>query len=315
MNKILLIIASILLIFFPFLVSAIGQMTEPIVIKDALRGRDYQEKLTLLNSSKSEVFFDLEATGQIAAWAVFYEITDTDMKNAVTKIKIPPEQYQDAIVKFSIPDSVPNGNYQGSINVNYTPPEAMSGATSTTLKQSIGRQVSISVSDNETINFDASVIPEKYDLALDETLKIRIIYDNQSNIDISPQIDLKIKNSEQTFYSAIFPFPDSEKAVKPGSQQEIAALTIPTDNLDAGSYIAELEFQSGEAEAVTKNFSFSINAQEALPLVASTNFFESWGAWIILIFLVIIIGYSINKYLIVPMGNKSKQTQRVKSSR
>lgn len=304
--KLALIVICLSLLFFSFnQVLAIGQMTQPIVIKDALRGSDYQEKLTLLNSVQNELVYDLKAEGQIAEWATFYEITDTKLEKPVTKITVPAGQYQDATVKFSIPESAANGDYNGSIAVKYTPTDAKSTATSTALTQSVSRNVTISISDKEVINFNISVIPAKYDVLPDEALSIRLIYDNQSNIVITPLVDLKIKNADQSVYNASFPFPEDLTPVKPGTQQEITALTIPTNGWALGSYNAVFKFKQGDY-IVDKDFTFSIRKESMLPASDNIGIFSNsnWMLWLLAILLLAIIGYLIKKYL-YPADNKN----------
>lgn len=295
-NTKLLIITAIFLSFLGLAgfknVLAIGQITEPIDIKDALRGQDVTATLTLLNSIDKEATYELKAEGQIASWASFYKIDDKKLANPVTRLQIPPKSYLDATVKFSVPSDAPNGKYTGVVAVLSVPDAANENATSSNVSQRVDREVAITVSDKETVNFDVSVIPAKYDFAEKESLKIRIIYDNSGNISIDPQIQVKIKNDNQTFYNAIFPYPESETAVRPGTQQEIPALEIPTTNLAVGRYRAELDFLYKGESKLTKEFTFSIGtpsepAGKVLSATIFDNLKNNW--WLAALALVLIL--------------------------
>jgi hypothetical protein len=273
---------------------AIGQITEPIDIKDALRGQEVTATLTLLNSGEGQAAFDVKAEGQIAAWASFYKIEDKKLESPVTRLFIPAKSYLDATVKFTVPTDAPNGKYTGVIAVMSVPVELKeTGTTSSNVSQRVDRQVSITVSDKEVVSFDVSVIPDKYDFALGEPLKIRIIYDNHGNTSIDPQVQVKIKNDEQTFYNAIFPYPESETAVRSGSQQEIPALEIPITNLADGNYWAELDFLYKGESRLKKQFSFTIGTKSKEPgkvLGASTlmdNLKDNW--WVAVLAVVVIL--------------------------
>ncbi|MCU0679675.1 MAG: hypothetical protein MUC28_04500 [Planctomycetes bacterium] len=308
-QNLLIIFCLTVLFSWPLTSFAIGQLTQPIIINDALRGKEYTEKLTLLNSDKIELTYELKASGQIADWVTFYEKTDIDLKDTITKIQVPPEAYTDATVKFAIPADAANGEYKGEVAVNYTPAVGGNATTSTNLTQSIGRSVTINVSDKEVINLTVSVIPEKFDFLPGESLPIRVIYDNQSNIGLSPQIDLKIKNSEQTVYSAIFPYPDSAPAVKPGTQYEIPSLTIPSAGWANGSYIAALSFFHAGNKIGEEQFTFSVGlvseADENMP--GKTGFIAKYMIWLLWALAAVLAGaifFLLKKRVAVKSGSK-----------
>jgi hypothetical protein len=270
---------------------AIGQITEPIDIKDALRGQEVIATLTLLNSESGEATYELKAEGQVASWASFYKIDDKKLASPITRLQIPPKSYMDATAKFSVPSDVPNGKYTGVVAVLSVPEANENNATSSSVSQRVDREVAITVSDKEVVSFDVSVIPAKYDFAEKELLKIRIIYDNSGNISIDPQIQVKIKNDNQTFYNAIFPYPENETAVRPGTQQEITALEIPTTNLAIGRYRAELDFLYKGESKLKKEFTFSIGAQNepAGKVLGATIFDNLKNNWWLAVLAVVII--------------------------
>jgi len=294
MNKSKLLISTLCLIFIFGLtinVLAIGQVTEPIVITNALRGQDITDTLTLLGSENKEVTYGLRADGQIAGWATFYKIDDKELTQPITEIKIPASAYLDATVKFSIPKDAPNGEYKGEVVVSYTPTVAStSDQKSSTVSQEIGRDVSITVSDKEMVKLDASVIPEKYNYTKDELLNIRIIYDNQSNISLTPQAQIKIKNKEQTVYSVIYPYPDSEPAVKTLTQHEIPTIKIPLTNLTDGDYIVGISFLHNNQSVLEKKFSFTVSSIKMVSTNKIIDLIQNnlrWWLWLIVIILIV----------------------------
>jgi len=277
-------------------VSALGQITEPIVIKSALRGQSATAVLTILNSESKEIKVDLKAEGQIGAWATFYDINDKKMANPINQLSLPIKAYQDAMVKFEIPADAPNGVYTGVIGVA-TVPETTSPETesSSNISQRIDREVSITVSDKEVVALNVSVIPSTYDLSKNESLKIRIIYDNQGNVAIKPDAQLKISRDGQTIYNAIFPYPENEEAVRPQVIKELPApIEWTTTGQPNGKYQAEVKILVNGQIAKENSFRFSVgtvnlSAGGLLAAVAAIGGGNIIAAWFIIgIFFVIL---------------------------
>lgn len=273
-KAILLSLALGLFLVLPQASQAIGQITEPIIIKDGLRGQEISSTLTLLNSEKNQNTIGIVAEGQIASWATFYNKDDKEFKNPITEITIPAGQYLDVAVLFRVPADTANGDYAGEVSVVYNPTQTSSSdESSSTVAQKISREVKITVSDQENIKLDVSVIPDKFDYNPGEPVSIRLIYDNQSNIVLSPSVQIKIKQDEKTVYNVIYPYPEGEAAVRSMSLHEIPAITISTDSLGTGKFLAELTFLKGEETIVTKNFSFSVGSS-GLIAGAMTSFLK-----------------------------------------
>ena len=246
----------------PSQVLAIGQITEPINIDTALRGQEIVSKITVLNSEKKASVIGLVAEGQIADWTKFYAKEDTEFKNPITELTVPAGVYADVGVLFKIPSDTANGEYTGELSVVYNPTQESSSAeTASTVAQKISRTVKITVSDQEVVSLEASVIPDKFDYAPGEPMSIRIIYDNKSNITLTPSVQIKIKQDDKTVYNVIYPYPEAEPAVRSMSLYEIAPLTVPTASLSEGDFLAELTFLKGDQNILEKNFSFSVGSK------------------------------------------------------
>lgn len=243
----------------PWSVLAIGQVTDPIVIDDALRGEEFQEEVIIMNTQDKDIQAGLSAEGQIAEWAKFYNIDDP--KTPVDSVSLAAGARLNMYVRFAIPQDVANGQYTGMIGVSEKP-ATTEGQTETgsTLTQRIDREVTINVSDQEKINITASVIPAGYDLKAGDPLKIRVIYDNQSNISVAPQIDFKIKNGDEVVYNVIFPFPENTDKIKPLAQYEIPELEVATDKLSAGKYLVEMNILQNGQTVTNNDFDLNITA-------------------------------------------------------
>jgi hypothetical protein len=259
MKKFLKFITLILLIsslILPFKSQAIGQISKPIIIKDALRGQSYQEEMVIFNTEKIDLKLGLSAEGDIKDWVKFYNLSD--QKNSISEVSMKAGSNLKVKVVFNISESAPNGEYKGLISAFSKPDSAASSTDSqVVLSQKIDRPVTITVSDNQIIKFDVSVIPSNYDLAKDEELSVRIIYDNQGNIDINPQIQVKIKKDEQIVYNVIYPYPENTNAITPNSRQEIEAIILQTIGYAKGQYLAEFDFLINNESKLHKQFVFS----------------------------------------------------------
>jgi len=253
------IFISMLFVFaLPLKASAIGQVTEPIIITNAQRGQEPQATLTVVNNDKTETEIGLAAKGDIASWTKFYSIKD--LKNPIQNFKMSAGSQARVIARFNIPSDIRNGKYKGFVSVskkfdNSAPGKDQSSAS---VAQQIDREVTIEINGEEIIGFDVSVIPESYDLKKDEPLGIRLVYDNRGNVSIAPQVQIKIRNDSQTIYNTIYFYPETQPAVKPGEIYEIPPTQILTNNLETGNYRAELSFSIDGKTIQEKNFGFSV---------------------------------------------------------
>lgn len=248
------------LAIYPFTAKAIGQVTSPILISDALPGETYEEKMTVIGASNASAQINLSAEGQIKDWAAFYNPNDLD--KPINVVSLNSGEMIELTVKFSIPLDAAKSEYAGFISVSQIASENnFKNESGSSVTQKIDREVKIIVDTEEKIKFDVSIIPETYDLVLGEPLKIRIIYDNQGNMEISPSIRLKLQNNDETYYSAIFPYPENIPAVKPRAQYEIKTLEIPTTGYPRGKYIVSLDFYNYDTLSLSKDFYFNLRSQ------------------------------------------------------
>lgn len=286
MKKIILSITAILLFIFitAQTASAIGMITEPIVVKDILRGQETLVTLSLFNSENKEVAYGLKVQGQIANWATFYKIDDKEFKNPITEFKMPVKDYADVKVKFSVPKDAPNGTYTGEILAFLASSgEIKSQETSTSVSQQVSREVTITVTDKEIIQLKTAFIPPAYGVQRGKALKIRVLYDNQGNVALKPDLQLKIIKDGNTLYNAIFPYPEGQEAVGGYATKEIPPVEWQTTGQQNGNYKAEFTVFLNGKEMQKETVSFSIGSYEngflaAISFVGGGNAIFGWLA-------------------------------------
>ena len=241
-------------------VLAIGQMTEPIIVDNAMRGQQIIKTLNLYSSADTEKEFGLIAEGQIKDWTKFYTISDKNFENPINSILIPFDIYVNVIAVFTVPADIPNDTYIGEVSITSEPPKTESDGSSANVTQKVGRPVKISVTDEQIIAATVSVIPQSYDINPGDPLSIRLIFYNAGNIEIKPDIQVRIRDIEQTkiLYNTIFPYPDSEPAIKSLARYEIPAISVPTSGLANARYWADITIKVGSQEVAQKAFRFRV---------------------------------------------------------
>lgn len=274
----------IIVVFFPKVVFGIGQTTDPIVIKDAIRGKEYQETMIVINTERQDAKISLTAEGQVGAWTKFYK--QDDLKNAITETSMKAGESRNIIVVFKVPSDAPNGEYSGFVSAIKKGSEMSSkdNTSGASVSQKIDRKVAITVSDKENVLFEVSVIPKTYDLKKDELLSIRLVYDNRGNVSIAPQAQIKIKSLQEngrenkTVYSSIFPYPEDQAPVKAGAVFEIPALEIPTSKLEKGKYLVEMSFLQNGKQYFEKKFNFTMDLDSGTVLGAKADIADAGAA-------------------------------------
>lgn len=236
---------------------AIGQLTSPIVIEEALRGQTFEQSLSIFNTEDISVIADLQAEGDIRDWASFY--MRDDLETRIESLDLEPNKRQGVVVKFSIPEDTPNSEYKGLISVLQRPGEAATTSqVQATLQQKISRQVTIKVTDQELIDFTADVISETFSVEPGEPFRFRIAYTNLGNVAIKPQAQVKIAQADKVFYNAILPYPEDEEGVKPLQTKELPTMEALTTGAVEGKARAEFAFLHNNETIDEKSVRFGI---------------------------------------------------------
>ncbi len=250
-------IVFLAVLIFPRIVFGIGQTTDPIIINDALRGSTFQKEVIIVNTEKESFLIEVKAEGDINGWVKFFK--KNNLKDPIDSIMLKAGEKANLFAEIAIPEDAKNGKYSGTISAIKKPKsEAASYGSSSSVSQKIDRKVDITVNDKENIALKALVIPEKYDLSEKEPLKVRLIYDNQGNVAIKPEINLKIKKDEKILFNISYPFSEDTEAIKPKAVYEVPLIEVPTSMLEKGIYIAEFAFVVDEKNISTERVKFTI---------------------------------------------------------
>ncbi len=259
---------------------AIGQITKPIYIENALRGKEYAQSVTIINTEDREVVVDVSARGGISDWTKFYAAADE--KDATTTVVIPTGEKSVLTASFKLPDDLANGDYAGVIVAYQRADKSISEkATTTIIAQEVVREVKITVSDKEIIDFKVSIIPKSYDISQGSDLPVRFIYDNQGNVEIFPQIQLKILKDNNQISNVIFPYPDGISGVKPGGKREIPEVLLDANKLESGKYVAQMDFLINGQPKVSDSFGFTVREEDVRQVLGTkTNgFLDGYAVW------------------------------------
>jgi len=273
-------------------VLAVGQMTKPIDIQDVLRGQEVTDTLILFNSKDQEITYELIAEGEIKDWASFYEVEDRDLENPITRIQVPAESSMNATVKFKVPEDTPNSTYSGSITIMSVPDEDKeeTEGTSATVRLQVSREVSITVTDQEIIEFETAIITQKYNLKQGEPLQIKVIHKNQGNVSIKPDVKFKILKDEQTVFNVIFPYPENEAAIKPRTEKTLAPIEWQTIGQKDGDYRAEIEVLLNDQVYKKQDFRFNIGSSGKVIGASSVKIiWPILGAALIIVFVLVLL--------------------------
>lgn len=280
MKKVIIstLILGVLLFGFSQATNAIGIVNKLLEINNAIRGEVFEDELKIFNSENEEVKFELTSEGDIAEWITYY--LPEDSENEITEILADPKSYTEAMVHITIPEDAANGEYNGKLTATLRPIEEEddSEGSRTSVVQRLSRSVKVVVTDNENIILDVSIIPETYDVKDNQSLDVRLIHDNQGNIRLSPQIDLKIyATNNEVVYNVIYPYPENEEPIKPGEIREIKGITLSTTDLEDGRYRVEMSFLHKGESVFVKDFKFNVGNPDGKVLGAfNMNYTIFW---------------------------------------
>ncbi|MDP3882700.1 MAG: hypothetical protein Q8Q48_01455 [Candidatus Staskawiczbacteria bacterium] len=120
------------------------------------------------------------------------------------------------------------------------------------------------------------------------------MYDNQGNIAVKPDIQLTIKKGENTVFNAIFPYSESQEAVRAYSIKEVSPIEWQTAGQGNGKYTAELKVTLNGEVVAEDDFRFSIGYFQGSMWVSAISFLGGGSlglGWVILaVILLVIIG-------------------------
>lgn len=245
----------------PQSILAIAQMTEPIVIENVMRGQEFVKTLSLFNSKDEVDTYGLEGSGEVENWVTFYDVSDINFENPITQQDVPSKSYQDVKMQIIVPTDIPNGQYIGQAVV-FTMPSTSTDETdgvSIQVRQKVGREIDITVTDEEIVDLFARVNPVSYDIEEGEELSIKVTYENQGNILLTPSIGLKIINTQDnsTPFEAVFPYPSADSPVGAKLTHDVFVKwqTVGEKN---GRYQADIKIILDNEVIQTEDFRFNL---------------------------------------------------------
>jgi hypothetical protein len=247
----------------PLITFASGIITEAIEKEDVMRGQVIEDMLSVINSDDKETLFQLGAEGDIADWVSFKQ--SGDVEGFITEVIAPPNEWARARIFIKVPDDTPNGVYTGDITalVAAAPRDEETENVSVGITRKFRRSVSITVTDTEIVDFSFKIMPEKYTINSIEPLKIKLIYNNEGNIAIRPQAQIKIYGPDsEELHNAIYPYPENEASVRPLATKVIE-VAHHSGTLEEGRYWVEAIASLNGEEIDKKGFNFNVGESEA----------------------------------------------------
>src|SRR3989344_4170199 len=286
-NIVITVLAGILIL--PSFAFAIGQMTQPIVVKNAAKGQVIIETLKLYGEALTDKEFSLIAEGDIKDWVKFYALGDRE--TPITSINIPKGKNADIDAVITVSSSAANGTYAGTLSlVSSAPKSENTNDSGVSIGQKVGRAVTITVTDKEIIAMEVGVIPVSYQINSQSPLAIRFQYYNKGNIDIKPEVRVQFKDIDQTkvLLTSVFPYPESEAAIKPLERKEIPTVEVPMSFSDGRYWAFVSIWEQGEQRFESK-FRFQIGGGSVLgsTFSAITGGFNIW--YVIIPFVVLLL--------------------------
>jgi hypothetical protein len=144
-------------------------------------------------------------------------------------------------------------------------PSASGDKNNVAVGQRVSRLVKLTVSDNQKIDFDSALIPEKFQYRAGEPVKIRVIFSNKGNVEIKPNLQLKIVKDDAEIFNAIIPYPENAGAVKPLQQKEFTEFAVwQTTGQTPGQYAMHMTVLLDGKVIKTEPFTFTIVSGSAM---------------------------------------------------
>lgn len=253
---------AIALNVFPFSVMAIGQASTPIIIENAVRGQEYEDVLSLFNSSGEEENFTLIGDGEIADWLTFFRLDNSE--TPINELSIAANSRIQAKVRITVPQSAPMGEQSGSVVFALINKPKEGQVNLNPVTQQISREVTVNVSDQGILSAEAFVSLKKNTIARNEPLEINVAYYNSGNVSNKPQIRLGIFRSDVNIEDVIYPYSKDKRAIMP-TQTEKISVTWQTAGREPGKYRAEVGVVLGDQIIKEDSFAFQITNDEFNP--------------------------------------------------
>lgn len=254
-------------VFLPTKLLAFGQLTEPIIVDNAMRGQTITEEIFLINNKNKTITIELSAEGDIADWVEYYK--SEEKTDVIEQIEVSSSSNIGIKARITLPDSLPNGKYVGTLVTTFENKDDNDSSTSTyaSITQVVEREVAISVTDEEDVSLAVNIIPNKFDFVKGEKMSIKLLYFNTGNVELRPNLDIKIMQEDEVLYNRIFPYFEKDNGIKPLERKEVEVDDVRLEDLDFGRYNVVLTVVNG-LETVNENV-VTINYNEKKDAITS----------------------------------------------
>ncbi len=250
MIKITAIIGLILVVIVSSVSAAglgIGVVPSEIEIHDAMRGSEYEKRITIHNTAEDDSGFSITAEGECSDWMHFYRMEDQNTE--VTNITISGNDYAKILVKITIPDDAASGEHTSTIGVQNIPIEGMVGST---MIVRMPVDVMIEVTGTQILTGVVKSITA-IDTEINYPLTIKVEFWNTGNVAAKPVVNVDVSRDG----TSVDGFTYSEMAVAP-TQKEIIPVEWGTTEMDSGDYVAKVSVMLGEKILETKDLQFKL---------------------------------------------------------
>lgn len=253
----------------PSVIDAVGIMANPIDVQNARSGQTYWDEFLFMNPENYSVSFDLLAEGPIAEWTTFY--SKDDLKMPITQLVVPARTNLVAKVKIEIPEKTPNDMYFGKlVGITSISQEESSNKNLVQIRQKLDRDITITVTNNQIVQFTTTFIPLEYSINKNEPFVVKVIHENSGNIDIAPNVELRVSKDGQDIFKSIFPYPDNLDPIQPNSRKEITDQVVwQTKGYDSGDYNISLVTCIDNGACQKDGFPISIGYNKNIGLLST----------------------------------------------
>jgi len=252
-----IVFIAILLLLIPGIISspviatAIAVTPSNLEISDALRGGEYERKITVYNPDSEQTDYTLAASGDAGEWISFYKQDDSD--SMVNRVTIPGNENVRLLVKFTIPQDAANGEHNAVISVTSVPVEEAPGVSGHAVSLAAPVSVTIFVTGNQILSGVVTSINAD-DVEVNYPLRIKVHFQNTGNVVAIPQTTVEITTQDGI---AINQYISDDFSVKP-QKHETIPIEWDTTGRDPGDYIADVSVALGDTIIKQEKLSFSI---------------------------------------------------------
>ena len=225
----------------------IGVVPSEIEIRDAMRGGEYEKRITIHNTGEADTGFSITAEGACSDWMHFYRMEDQNTE--VTNITIPSNDNAKILVKITIPEDAASGEHISTIGVQNIPIEGMVGST---MIVRMPVDVTIEVTGTQILTGAVKSITA-IDTEVNHPLTVKVEFQNTGNVAAKPVVNVDISRDG----TSVDGFTYSEMAVAP-TKKEIIPVEWDTTERDSGDYVAKVSVMLGEKVLETKDLSFKL---------------------------------------------------------